>query len=326
MARPTGDSAKDRLNLFLSIVPFVLSRKIVTVADVAAHFGTTQERVVKAIKTIACDGAENEARYNFNTELFQIDWDDLDDGVINLTVAAIMQEPARFSNQQRAMFVAGLELLRAHPAYRKLPEFDLLLEKLRGKDASDGTGPFGVVIDANNTLGTEIQAAIESSSRVTFDYVNNRGDSSKREVDPYRLEAVSEGWYLRGYCHNREEMRTFSLVSMSNFEALNTPIEDREIDPLALYGELFNRRNDDLLVTIEIEKRALPLIAGFRQPGESPKYGEETAILTIPFTFKETAAKMMSGLPGLGRVVEPAEVREEIFARATAALKAYRAG
>lgn len=326
MARPTGDSAKDRLNLFLAIVPFVLSRKRVTVAEVAEHFGTTEDRVVKAIKTIACDGAMNEARYNFDTELFQIDWDDLDAGVLNLTIAEIMQEPARFSNQQRAMFVAGLELLRAHPSYRKLPEFDSLIVKLRGKDAAPGAGVFGVVIDSNNTLASDIQRAIDSENRVVFDYVNNRGESARREVDPYRLAVVGNGWYLRGFCHTRKELRTFNLLSMSMLETLDTKIEDREIDPLSLYGELFNRRSDDLLVTVEIAKKALPLIAGYRQPGDVPKFGEETATLTVPFTFKETAARMMSGLPGLGRVIEPAAVRNEIVARATAALDAYRAG
>ena len=133
MARPAGDSARDRLNLFLAIVPFVLGRGVTNVQDIADHFDVKPERVREAISAIACDGGAGEARLNFDTELFNIDWDLYeDDETVVLTVAEALRAPAPFANRQKAMFLAGLELLKAHPHYRRLPELEPLIDKLRG--------------------------------------------------------------------------------------------------------------------------------------------------------------------------------------------------
>ena len=262
MARPTGDSARDRLNLFLAIVPFVLLRGSVTVSEVATQFGTTPERVADAVKTIACDGGANEARYNFDTELFNIDWDEFEENdVIILTVAEVLTVPAPFSAKQRAVFLAGLELLKAHPHYRRIPEFDGLVAKLRGPDSNAITDAFAVEIDENNPKANSIQDAIEKSVRIRFTYTNNQGERGERDVDPYRQDLEGGQRYLKGYCLQREDVRTFNLDSMEDLVLLDTPIEPRSIDALTLTSSLFSESEDDLLVDLVIDPEALPLIA-----------------------------------------------------------------
>ncbi len=92
MARPTGESARDKLNIFLAIVPFVLSRKESSVAEIAEHFGVRPSIVAAAVSAIGCDGGAGEARHGFNNELFNIDWDlFLEDGTVILTVAETLR-------------------------------------------------------------------------------------------------------------------------------------------------------------------------------------------------------------------------------------------
>ncbi|MEY4899388.1 MAG: hypothetical protein RL294_1199, partial [Actinomycetota bacterium] len=245
MARPIGDSARDRLNLFLAIVPFVLLRGSVTVAEVAAQFGTTPKRVADAVETIACDGGANEARYNFDTELFNIDWDEFEENeVIILTVAEVMHVPAPFSAKQRAVFLAGLELLKAHPHYRRIPEFDGLVAKLRGPDSNRVTDAFAVEIDENNPHANLIQDAIEKGVRIRFTYTNNQGERGERDVDPYRQDLEGGQRYLKGYCLQRDDIRTFNLDSMEGLVLLDTPIEPRSIDALMLTSSLFSESED----------------------------------------------------------------------------------
>ncbi|MCO5226449.1 MAG: WYL domain-containing protein [Thermomicrobiales bacterium] len=47
--------------------------------------------------------------------------------------------------------------------------------------------------------------------RVWFRYGRPTGDESAREVDPYGIGNVNGRWYLHGYCHLRQDRRTFRI-------------------------------------------------------------------------------------------------------------------
>lgn len=324
MPRPTGDSARDRLNLFLAIVPFVLLRGSVTVTEVADQFGTTPKRIADAVQTIACDGGANEARYNFDTELFNIDWDEFEENdVIILTVAEVMHVPAPFSAKQRAVFLAGLELLKAHPYYRRIPEFDGLVAKLRGPDSNQVTDAFAVEVDANSPHANRIQDAIEKGVRIRFTYINNQGERGERDVDPYRQDLDGGQRYLKGYCLQRNDIRTFNLDSMENLQLLETPIEPRSIDALTLTSTLFSESDDDLHVDIVIDPESLPLISSYLRPGVKPVETGGRKRLTLPFSHEGTAIRMISVLSGIAVVEGPDHVRAAVASFARNALDAY---
>ena len=326
MPRPPGDSARDRLNLFLAIVPFVLLRGSVTVDEIAAQFDTTRERVVAAVMTIACDGGANEARYNFDTELFNIDWDAFEEkDVIVLTVAEVLQVPAPFSARQRAVFLAGLELLKVHPYYRRLPEFEGLIAKLRGSDAGAVTDAFAVAVGDDNAVANAIQDAIDKGVRIRFHYTNNEGIGGVREVDPYRQDIHGGQRYLKGYCYERLEVRTFNLDSMEDLEIEDVPITPRSIDALSLTSSLFEESDADIQVEVAISPGAIPLIASYRRPGSRMTVTGERARMTIPFSNTSTAVRMISVLPGIATIEAPTEVRSAVADFARTALDAYRA-
>lgn len=324
MAKPLGNSARDKLNLFLAIVPFVLLRGSVTIDEVAKQFATTRDRVISAVTTIACDGGANEARFNFDTELFNIDWEAFeDDGVIILTVAELLHVPTPFNARQRSIFLAGLELLKAHPHYRRLPEFDGLIAKLRGSESNAVTDAFAVSVDLDNPTANTIQDAIDKQVRIGFRYVNNKGERSVREVDPYRQHIRGGQRYVKGHCYHADEVRTFNLDSMAELVVSSTPIEVRTVDPFALTSDLFSEGDDDVHVDITIDPQALSLIAGYRRPGYSPVMTGDSARITIPFSHSSTAVRMISALSGIATIVEPADVRADVATFARDALAAY---
>lgn len=326
MPRPSGDSARDRLNLFISLVPFVLKRGSVSVADAAAQFGVSHDQIVDAFTTIACDGGSNEARLNFNTELFNIDWEELEyNDVLRLTVAETLTVPTPFSARQRTMFLAGLELLKAMPHYRGLPELDGLIDKLRGYDSNAVTNVFSVVIDEGNDVAVRLDEAISGRRRVKFTYTTNAGEREVREVDPYRLDFEGGAWYLRGYCYLRNDTRTFNLDSLEALEILDATIEDRSIDALSIAGPLFSESDRDVQVTVSIDSQALALIAAYRRPADKPVSRGDATHIEIPFTHAETAIRMISVLAGVAAIVEPGDLRTQVANHAQATLDAYRA-
>ncbi|MDQ1362246.1 MAG: hypothetical protein QG652_106 [Pseudomonadota bacterium] len=57
-------------------------------------------------------------------------------------------------------------------------------------------------------------------------FSRGKGEATEREVSPQRLMYYRENWYLDGWCHLRNELRTFSVDSIQHCTILNTPAKD----------------------------------------------------------------------------------------------------
>ncbi|KWX76526.1 helix-turn-helix transcriptional regulator [Paenibacillus jilunlii] len=78
-----------------------------------------------------------------------------------------------------------------------------------------------------------LKEALEESTAVAFDYVNADGQISHRMVEPYTLVHKGAGWYLYGFCTERQDFRLFKLLRMKSlvkearsFERLDIPLQD----------------------------------------------------------------------------------------------------
>src|SRR6056300_1120378 len=62
--------ASDNLMLLLSLVPYVLDRTEVSVAEAAAHFQRAEADIVRAVELIACAGVPGDSRAYSHLDLF----------------------------------------------------------------------------------------------------------------------------------------------------------------------------------------------------------------------------------------------------------------
>lgn len=63
--------------------------------------------------------------------------------------------------------------------------------------------------------------SLEEEKKLKLSYYTPLKDTlSEREVSPYRFTFDEGGWYLSGYCHLREEKRTFRLDRIKSIELL----------------------------------------------------------------------------------------------------------
>ncbi|MCO5218277.1 MAG: WYL domain-containing protein [Thermomicrobiales bacterium] len=58
-----------------------------------------------------------------------------------------------------------------------------------------------------------------------FRYGRPTGDESAREVDPYGIGNVNGRWYLHGYCHLRQDRRTFRIDRIRRVDVLPQEFE-----------------------------------------------------------------------------------------------------
>lgn len=61
--------------------------------------------------------------------------------------------------------------------------------------------------------------------RVWFRYGRPTGDESAREVDPYGIGIVNGRWYLHGWCHLRNDKRTFRIDRIRRVDVLPKPFD-----------------------------------------------------------------------------------------------------
>ncbi|WP_408892131.1 helix-turn-helix transcriptional regulator [Paenibacillus taichungensis] len=62
------------------------------------------------------------------------------------------------------------------------------------------------------------QEAIEQGRLLTFGYIDQSGVKSQRRVEPYQLQFSEMSWYLKGFCLDRMEYRTFKLSRTDNLK------------------------------------------------------------------------------------------------------------
>ena len=108
--------AADKLTFLLSLVPYLIERERVSVSDAAAHFGVSEEQIVKAVTLIAMSGIPGETGTYQSQDLFDISWDDLEvNNHITLTHLVAIDDAPRFSAREAAALIAGLQYLSSIP-------------------------------------------------------------------------------------------------------------------------------------------------------------------------------------------------------------------
>ncbi len=304
-------SAPDRLTFLLSLVPYLTEHSSVDVAEVATHFAVSPDHVRDAVRLIALSGVPGESRQYQHGDLFDINWDEFEENDrIVLTHLVAIDDAPRLSAREAAALIAGLQYLSSLPENADKEAIARVMAKLtRGASAA----PSQVAVseaEASETI-TTIQAAVRDGMPVEFDYLNARAEQVHRVVDPLRVESVDNDWYLRGWCHLREAVRTFRLDRMLSVAPTDQPTQAHAGD-VRLPERLFEGSDDDLTVVVELPSTALRLVADYRPVGSEPTGIGDLVRTTLRVAHFHGLKRMVAGLAGLVTVISPEEARRVV--------------
>ena len=323
-ARSVAFGASDKLTFLLSLVPFLMDHDRVSVSAVADHFGVSPERVRDAVNLIAMSGVPGETRQYLHGDLFDIQWDEFEanDNIVLTHLVAIDDSP-RFSAREAAALIAGLQYLSALPENGDRDAIATLMAKLT-RSSTGAPSQLAVSRTDADVAISVIQAAVRAGTQVEFDYLSARGSAEHRCVDPLRIESVDNDWYLRGWCHLREAMRTFRLDRMSNLRSTAVPADTHD-DDVQLSESLFVGSADDLTVTIEVPASALGLLADYGPvpTGKAAADGLTRAVVRV--SHFHGLKRLVAGLAGVVTVVDPGEARQTVADWAAAGAARYDA-
>ena len=152
---------------------------------------------------------------------------------------------------------------------------------------------------------------------VEFDYLNSRGELERRKVDALRVESVDTDWYLRGWCHLREAIRTFRLDRISH-PALTEEAMRFGADDVALPDSLFEGSADDLIVTIDVASSAAPLLADYVPDGAKTTEIGDRIRTSVRVSHYHGLKRLIASMPGVadgGRARRGARRRRAVGGR-----------
>lgn len=216
--------AADRVRLYLTLVPYLLERGQVSLAEAAAEFGVTQDEMRTMVEKLTVIGLPGEGGYwQQPQEMFDIDWDLLDErDVIEITNDVALRRVPRFSAREAAALLAGLQLVAAVPAVSDSGLVAGLIAKL-SRGAADAPADVVIAPGAVDDVQQVVADALDSGRAVSFTYRAPDAEPTTRTVDPVQVLITNGQWYLQGWCHLREAMRTFHLDRVSDARVTDIP-------------------------------------------------------------------------------------------------------
>jgi predicted DNA-binding transcriptional regulator YafY len=144
-----------------------------------------------------------------------------------LTVGLISARHLNLADTDRAVESAFAKLERVMPLDLKSRVRALTETITLDPDRSSSAPPSEVVLST-------MSSAAQLRRRVHIRYHPNRGEETARDFDPYGLTYYQHRWYVVGYCHLRQDLRSFRLDRVVQVNILDTDFDrPNGFDPLA---------------------------------------------------------------------------------------------
>ena len=144
-----------------------------------------------------------------------------------LTVGLLSARRLNLADTDRAVESALAKLERVMPLELKSRVRALTETITLDRNSAPSTPPSEVVL-------TTLSSAAQLQQRVHIDYHPRQGEDSERDFDPYGLTYYQQKWYVVGYCHLRQDLRSFRLDRVTQVSRIETGFERPEgFDPLA---------------------------------------------------------------------------------------------
>lgn len=306
--------AAELFDLSLSIVGLVLADGDQEVSVLAERFNVSEKVVLKAVRAIT----DSEDLTKCVTH-FHLNFDELEDGWVSFTKGTTnLEGPPNLSKRQLSAIAIGLDYLASIPQFAG----NSALQELR--KALQNSGPVPVTSIASDRISAildTLHQAISSGSSIECEYRNQKGEQSRRRIDPLLIELRGKKHYLRGWCHINREVRAFRLDRVIEIELLDEKISTEAAKSL-IPEEVFGGKDDGQIITLAAEPEATEIFWNFPVASEP--------VLEQGRWIGKIRVGSLSGLPrhvvrygGMVEVLEPKSARKLVkeFAEQTLSQK-----
>ena len=208
----------DRLRRLLVMLPWLMERGEVPVAEMAAHFQLTEAELVKELELVAMCGLPP-----FVDEMIDVF---IDDGMVFTGVPRVFTKALRLTAPEGFALLAAARVAMQMPGADPQGALARALHKL-----AQALGDDALVVDGGApVLAAAVAAAADDSARVRVSYRSASSDeASEREITPRRVFADRGHWYVIADDHRSGEERTFRLDRIESCERTGIVDESRAV-------------------------------------------------------------------------------------------------
>ena len=316
-------TSTERLQRLLALVPYVVSRKSVGLAETAAAFGVSERELVDDLNLLWCVELRAPDPY------CPIDLS-YEGGEIVVSQAESMGRPLRLAVDEASALLVALRMLAEVPGLEDRSALSRLIAKLEAAagEAASASAQVAVQVDIPDEgaegYAAQIRDALSAGRRLHLRYyVPGRDEATERDVDPMRLLVVEGRPYLEGWCLRAEGVRVFRLDRVLGLEVLDVPAAPpAEAQPVDVDQGLFRPSPDDVPVVLELSAAGRWVAEYY--PCESVTDLEDGRLRVVlrtpdPGWVRRLALRLGED----GRVISPPSLVAGIREAATAALANY---
>jgi predicted DNA-binding transcriptional regulator YafY len=314
-------TSTERLQRLLALVPYVVSRQSVGLAETAAAFGVSQRELVDDLNMLWCIELRAPDPY------CPIDLS-YEGGEIVVSQAESIARPLRLAVDEAAALLVALRMLGEVPGHQDRSALNRLIAKLEAAagEAAAVSSQVAIQVDGHNNSGyaDQVRDAIDRGRRLHLTYyVPGRDEATERDVDPMRLLLADGRPYLEGWCLRAEGMRLFRLDRVLALEVLDVPSSPPpDAQPVDVDTGLFHPSSDDVRVELELSAEGRWVAEYY--PCESVTDLPDGRLRVVLRTQDTGLVRRLALRLGEdGRVLAPSSLVDEVRDTATAALAQY---
>jgi proteasome accessory factor C len=307
----------DRLSRLLNLVPYLLARPGIAVAEAAADLGVTERQLREDLELLWVCGLPGYGPGDL------IDMA-LDGDRVTITYDAGIDRPLRMTRDEALALVVALRLLAETPGVGHRDAIERALAKIESAAGDVAGAPVAVRPPGSPDRTAGLRAAVERGRalRLTY-YTATRDETTDRVVDPMRVLVVGDRAYLEAWCRRADAVRLFRVDRIDAFDELDEPAAPPpQAQPTDVREGIFHATPDQPLVTLRVSRGARWITEYYPCEEVRAEPGEHW-LVSLRASDLAWARRLVLGLGPEVTVVGPPELCEAVGAEARSALAAY---
>ena len=281
----------ERLRRMLVMLPWLMERGEVPLAEMAARFGLSEPELVKDIELVSMCGLPP-----FIDELIDV-W--IDEGVVSTGIPRVFTKPLRLTAPEGFALLAAARVAMQMPGADQNGALARALVKL-----ADALGDVVVVEQQQPPAAGEIAAAATESARVLMSYWSADADTpTEREITPRRVFLDRGRWYVIADDHRSGEERTFRIDRIDTCTRTGTIDPPRDVS--APSGSDWFAGADFPTATLMLAPRARWVVE--RYPTNTTQLTDDGLRVELTVASPQWLEELLLRLGAAARVVAPGE-------------------
>jgi proteasome accessory factor C len=312
----------DRLPRLLALVPYLLARPGVRVADAAADFGVPEPQLRRDLQLLWMCGLPGHGPGDLIDLSFEGE-------TVTVTYDAGMSRPLRLTADEALAIVVALRTLADVPGLQEREAVERALAKVESAAGglAEAADAVAVRVERSDRNLAQVRRALDAGRALHLSYyVAARDERTERNVDPVQLHSVEGRWYLQAWCRLAEGMRLFRLDRIDALRLLPEPSRPpASAVPRDLTEGVYQPAPDHPLVTLRLAPAA-GWVADY-YPCESvrplPDGGQ---VATLRVADPSWVRRLVLGFGAAAQVLDPPWLADQVRDEARAALAGYASG